>query len=73
MKKEFVVINQVVILAVTVFLLNGCFNSETIKCSDDNAVDMVKERYSNMLNESNGNASTAAFLKKLPQRMTAIT
>jgi hypothetical protein len=62
-------------LLASTLLLTGCFNTDAPKCSDKEVTDLVKNIYSDWVNnaEQSQNPMLAMFLNNLPKNITDIS
>jgi hypothetical protein len=72
-RKKQMKIKTALLLVSTTFLLSGCFQDETPKCSDSDVKDLIKEIYQDSLQELSANPMSALFIGGLPKKIVSIS
>ncbi|MEO1938371.1 MAG: hypothetical protein ABGW85_07025 [Sulfurimonas sp.] len=66
-------IKTMIAVAITPFLLSGCFKSEAPKCSDPAVKGLVKDLYTESLQKLSSNPMAAMFMGALPKEIVSIS
>jgi len=66
-------IRTMIVVAMTPFLLTGCFKSEAPKCSDPAVKSLVKNLYQDSLQKLQTNPMAVIFIAALPKEIQSIT